>query len=175
MHCRSLGSTQHRCIALLAPRSRGLTCPSLPRLPTTRAGVSRSAAGQRLRKKMGSLSPDLHVHGSQRLAFRGLSPPLFRPVPFVALSAPQFSRVCAFPGSPPAGEPHRGPSNVEARPVNDCAAILAGLPSHSPPAGEAQQRAKRRRSTAAQRLRKKIGLNVPRSGSRSSWGTTQWR
>jgi hypothetical protein len=23
MHCRSFGSTQHRCIALLAPRSRG--------------------------------------------------------------------------------------------------------------------------------------------------------
>jgi hypothetical protein len=46
----------------------------------------------------------------------------------IARAAPQFSRVCPFPRSPPAGEPHRGPSDAKALPVNHCERRRAHCP-----------------------------------------------
>jgi hypothetical protein len=43
-----------------------------------------------------------------------------RTTSFHRVVGPQFSRVCLFPRSPPADEPHRGANDVEERPVNDC-------------------------------------------------------
>jgi hypothetical protein len=121
VHPKLIGrSTQRRCIGLWAPRYSRF---DLPGCRTRDLSTSRTTGSS-----SGSEAADA--------ALCNVVAPRCRAAVVVGS---QFSRVCPFPRSPPAGEPHRP--------------------------------AKRRRSTAGQRLRKKTG-SLSSVMAQSLWGAT---